>query len=130
MAADNAVEGPERAFFRALAEGRFMLQQCGECGKWAFYPRAACPHCGADALRWRAASGRGEVYATSVVRRRPEQGPPRNVALIDLAEGPRMMSRVDGVAPEAVRIGMAVTAYIDRSGDAPVVAFRPAEAAS
>ena len=127
MPADTVGESPERAFFDALADGRFMLQYCPVCERGVFYPRVQCPRCGSGALEWREASGRGAVYATSVVRRRPEQGPPYNVALIDLAEGPRMMSRVEGVAPEAVRIGMAVTASVDRSGDAPRVVFRPAE---
>ena len=121
-------ESPERRFFAALAEGRFELQHCPACARGVFYPRTHCPRCGGDSLEWREASGRGAVYATSVVRRRPEQGPPYNVALIDLAEGPRMMSRVEGVAPEAVRIGMAVTASVDRSGETPMVVFRPADA--
>ena len=56
----------------------------------------------------------------------PEQGPSYNVALVDLEEGPRMMSRVEIIAPEAVAIGMPVTAVIDRSGDDPVVVFHPA----
>ena len=133
MHADTAPdigESPEGRFFAALGEGRFELQHCAGCARAVFYPRVHCPHCGADALEWREASGRGTVYATSVVRRRPEQGPPYNVALIDLAEGPRMMSRVEGLAPEAVRIGMAVTASVDRSGETPMVVFRPAEAGS
>lgn len=127
MPADTAGASPERAFFDALADGRFLLQHCPACERGVFYPRVQCPRCGCGDLEWREASGRGSVYATSVVRRRPEQGPPYNVALIDLAEGPRMMSRVEGVAPEAVRIGMAVAASVDRSGDAPRVVFRPAE---
>ncbi len=125
MTAEGA--GAEQFFFAALAEGRFMIQHCTACGRGVFYPRACCPHCGTTALEWHAASGDGVVYATSVVRRRPEQGPPYNVALIDLAEGPRMMSRVESIAPEDVRIGMAVRAAVDRSGETPVVVFHPAE---
>ncbi len=127
MPADTAAPGPEQAYFDALAAGRFMLQHCGACDRSVFYPRALCPHCGTTELNWREASGRGTVHATSVVRRRPEQGPPYNVALIDLAEGPRMMSRVETIAPEDVRIGMPVTAMIDRSGEDPVVVFHPAD---
>jgi uncharacterized OB-fold protein len=66
------------------------------------------------------ASGRGTVYATTTVRER--QGN-YNISLIDLAEGPRMMSRVEGIAPEAVRIGMAVSARI---ADSPTrIVFEP-----
>lgn len=119
--------GPEKTYFDHLAKGEFMLQHCGKCAKVVFYPRAICSHCGADALEWRAATGRGTVYSTSVVRQRPERGGVYNVALIDFAEGGRMMSRVDGIAPEAVSIGMDVLAEIDSSGETPLVVFRPAD---
>jgi uncharacterized OB-fold protein len=62
------------------------------------------------------------VYATTVMRQRAPT-PSYNVALIDLAEGPRMMSRVEGVAPEAVRIGMRVKARVAREGEVSVVVF-------
>ena len=124
------MSGPEQTYFDHLADGEFMLQHCGDCAKVVFYPRAICPHCGADALEWRPATGRGTVYSTSVVRQRPERGGVYNVALIDFEEGGRMMSRVDGIAPEEVTIGMAVTAEIDSTGDAPLVVFRPAAGAA
>ena len=120
--------GPEQTYFDHLADGEIHIQHCTGCNEAVFYPRAVCPNCGSGALEWRPASGDGVVYATSVVRQRPEKGGVYNVALIDLAEGPRMMSRVDGVAPEDVVIGMAVRAEVDRSGDAPLVVFKPAGA--
>ena len=119
--------GPEKTYFDHLAQGEFMLQHCTGCAKVVFYPRAVCPHCGSDSLEWRPATGRGAVYSTSVVRQRPEKGGVYNVALIDFTEGGRMMSRVEGIAPEAVSIGMAVVAEIDRSGERPLVVFRPAD---
>jgi uncharacterized OB-fold protein len=64
-----------------------------------------------------------------VVRKKPPE-PSYNVALIDLAEGPRMMSRVEGVEPAAVAIGMAVQArIIDQDGE-PVVVFDAVEPAA
>ena len=128
----DAIAGPgaEQTYFDHLAEGEFHIQHCTACKKAVFYPRAACPHCGSGTLEWRRASGDGVVYATSVVRQRPERGGVYNVALIDLAEGARMMSRVEGIEPEKVTIGMAVRAEVDRSGDAPLVVFRPAGGAS
>ncbi len=125
MPADTREPGPEQAYFDALKDGRMLLQHCSACDRSVFYPRTLCPHCGAGGLDWREASGRGTVHATSVVHRRPEQGPSYNVALIDLAEGPRMMSRVETIAPEEVRIGMAVTAVIERTDRGPVVVFHP-----
>ena len=123
MSAPPAPPGPEHAYKARLAEGRFEIQKCAGCGKHVFYPRVICPHCGADKLAWVAASGAGVVYSTTVVRRKPEAGGDYNVALIDLAEGPRMMSRVAGVEPEAVKIGMKVKARIAREGDASLVEF-------
>ena len=81
---------------------------------------------GAPDLEWVPASGEGTVYATTVMRQRAPT-PSYNLALIDLAEGPRMMSRVENIAPDAVRIGMKVRARISREGDTPIVVFDPAE---
>lgn len=104
--------GPDAVFAAFLADGRFMLQQCDECKKHVFYPRVLCPHCGSPKLSWQPASSQGTVYSTTVVRRKPEQGGDYNVALVDLHEGPRMMSRVDGISPHEVTIGMAVYVQI------------------
>lgn len=117
--------GPEQFYKDKLAQGRFEIQKCAGCGKHVFYPRVICPHCGADKLAWVAASGAGTIYSTTVVRRKPDAGGDYNVALVDLAEGPRMMSRVAGIEPAAVKIGMKVTARIDRDGEAPIVEFTP-----
>lgn len=99
-----------------------MLQRSQSSGRYVFYPRVAEPGSGATDLEWVEASGHATVYATTVMRQRAPT-PNYNVALVDLAEGPRMMSRIEGVAPEAVRIGMAVKARVVREGDAFVVVF-------
>ncbi|TAJ17855.1 MAG: DNA-binding protein [Rugosibacter sp.] len=120
--------GPDAVFAAALAEGRFMLQQCDECKKYVFYPRVLCPHCGSPELAWQFASGQGVVYSTTVVRRKPEQGGDYNVALVDLSEGPRMMSRVDGIPPHEVSIGLAVCAHIiDDPKKGKLLVFTPAQ---
>lgn len=115
---------PEKDYISFLKQGRFMIQRCKDSGRHIFYPRVAEPVTGSTNLEWVEASGRGTVYSTTVVRQKPPT-PSYNVALIDLAEGPRMMSRVEGIAPEAVRIGMKVKARIVREGDEPVVVFDP-----
>lgn len=116
---------PEAQYQQFLAEGRFMIQRGAASGKYVFYPRVAEPGSGAADLEWVAASGRGTVYSTSVVRQKPPT-PNYNVALIDLAEGPRMMSRVVGIAPEDVRIGMAVSARIVAENETALLVFEPA----
>lgn len=119
--------GPDKQFFDFLREGRFMLQRTVGDGRYVFYPRVAAPGDGA-ALEWVEASGKGAVHSTTIVRKKPPE-PSYNVALIDLAEGPRLMSRVEGVAPEDVRIGMTVQAKITTQGEEPVLVFVPSETA-
>lgn len=114
--------GPEQAYKDKLAQGRFELQKCGGCGKHVFYPRVVCPHCGADKLGWVAASGAGTVYSATVVRRKPDAGGDYSVVLVDLAEGPRMMSRVVDIEPGSVKIGMKVKARI---APEPLIEFVP-----
>ncbi len=115
---------PEKEFFEHLASGRFMIQKSHSTGGHVYYPRVAEPGTGATDLEWVEASGRGTVYSTTVIRGKPP-APHANLALIDLAEGPRMMSRVDGIAPEAVKIGMAVRARVITEDDNPLVVFEP-----
>ena len=115
---------PERQYLEFLSQGRFMIQRCRTSGKHIFYPRVAEPGTGSTDLEWVEPSGLGTVYSTTGVRSKPP-APSYNVALIDLAEGVRMMSRVESVAPEAVRIGMQVKAKVVRQDDQPIVVFEP-----
>lgn len=112
----------EDEFFAFLAQGRFMLQRSRSSGEYVFYPRVAAPRSGLRDLEWVPASGRGVVYSSTVVRAKPPQ-PSHNVALIDLEEGPRLTSRVEGMPPESVRIGMAVRARIVQADGKPLLVF-------
>lgn len=114
-----------RPFWEALAEGRFELQRCTACGRHVFYPRLVCPHCGGGPLEWVSASGRGTVHSFTVVHRAPPAFAaevPYVVALVDLEEGPRMMTRLLGAEPAEVHIGMPVQVAIE--GDPPLPYFR------
>lgn len=118
--------GPDWIYRQALSEGRFVIQKCASCGICIHYPRLLCTDCGSDRLEAIEATGGGTVYSTSVIRRRPERGGDYNVALVDLDEGPRLMSRVEGLAPEEVTIGMRVKARIATVDDAPLLVFEVA----
>lgn len=119
-------QGPDATYFAHLAAKDWRIQKCRGCGAHVFQPRVMCPACGGDTLDWVAPSGRGVVHSTTVVRRRPQEGGDYNVALVDLAEGVRMMSRVEGVVPAEVRIGMAVTARLAEQDADTIVVFDPA----
>ena len=116
---------PEQQFEAFLAEGRFMLLRSRETGRCFWFPRVAEPGTGCTDLEWVEASGDGTVYSSTVIRQKPPTAD-YNLALIDLAEGPRMMSRVEGTSPGQVRIGMRVRAKIVRDGERSVVVFEPA----
>jgi uncharacterized OB-fold protein len=115
---------PARQFQAFLLEGRFMIQRSRDGGKHVFYPRVAEPGTGAE-LEWAEASGNGTVYATTVVRAKPPNES-YNIALVDLQEGVRMMSRVEGILPTQVSIGMKVKARIRVDEGVALVVFDPA----
>ncbi len=111
--------GPEAEFRAHLRAGRFMIQRSRSTGQHVFYPRVSAPQ-GQQDLEWVKASGDGVVYAVTVNRARDGA---YNIALVDLAEGPRMMSRIDGV--ESLPIGAAVRARIDGTAEEPIIVFDP-----
>jgi len=109
---DQHHRGVQAAHQAALDDGRFLIQRCSACGKHVYFPRELCPHCGSDDLGWVQPEGRGTVHAVTTVRRKPEAGGDYNVSLVDLDEGVRLMSRVEGTAPSAVKIGQRVRARV------------------
>ncbi len=117
--------GPDNeAFVAAAREGRFVLRGCDDCGRTHWYPRAVCPHCASPKTTWKAASGRGTVYAFSTMLR---VDAPYTLAYVTLDEGPTMMTNLVGAAPDAWRIGMTVRVQFCRSDDVtPVPVFAPA----
>lgn len=117
--------GAEAQYFSALAKGQFLLQWCGQCRKHIFYPRQFCPSCLCPDLEWVEAQGTGTVHSSTTVRLKKDQA--YDVSLIDLDEGVRLMSRVDTIAPEAVRIGMRVQARVIQENAAPLLVFVPLE---
>jgi uncharacterized protein len=115
----TADPGPEAAYKAFLKQGRFMIQRSRSTGRHVFYPRVAVPGTGETDLEWVAASGKGTVHAITVNRGRDAS---YNIAIVELDEGPRMMSRIDGV--ETVPIGTRVEAHIVDGSEGPLVVFR------
>ena len=118
-------------YWAGAAEGRLLLNECGNCGLVYHYPRAHCPDCFSDEVEWIEAAGTGEVYAYSVAQRMsgwPEDDLPLIVAYVELDEGPRVMTNVDA-DPEEVEIGTRVGvtfAETEEEGVA-IPLFRPVE---
>ena len=122
-------DAPLRTYLDHLTRGELAYQFSPEAGRAVFYPRVLCPFTGSDRLEWRISKGLGTVYATTVVH--TNEGGPFNVALIDCEEGFRLMSRVEDIAPEKVRIGQRVRFRVHRpcGGEAPCPVFVPVEGA-
>ena len=114
--------GPDAELRAHRAEVRFMLQRSRSSGAHVFYPRLIEPGTGAEDLEWVEASGRGTVHAVTVVRKK-DPAESYNVVLIDLEEGPRLMSRIDDCPADDVVIGMDVRANIIAEEDKPLLVF-------
>jgi hypothetical protein len=117
---------PAREHQAFIDAGRFMLLRDRDTGQFFFYPRVAAPGTGSRNLEWVQASGYGTIYAFTVVSQRPPSTD-YNVILVDLAEGPRLMSRLEDASQESLTIGMRVRARIDRSAEQGVLVFVPAQ---
>ncbi|MGW6011329.1 Zn-ribbon domain-containing OB-fold protein [Streptomyces sp. NPDC055210] len=110
-----------RPYWDAAADGRLLLRRCGACGRAHHYPREFCPHCWSEAVTWERATGRATLYTWSVVHRNdlPPFGSrtPYVAAVVDLEEGPRMMTEVVECAEGDLRVGMALEVAFRVEGD-------------
>jgi uncharacterized OB-fold protein len=108
-------------YWSAAHQRELKLPRCDTCRQFHFYPRSACPHCGSLQLAWQRVSGSGEIYSFTVVHRAPSQGfaaqVPYVVAVVALAEGPHLMTRLTQVQPDAVHIGMPVKVAFEKQDD-------------
>lgn len=121
-----------RPYWEAARARRLDLPRCDACGRWHFYPRSVCPHCGAGTITWAPVSGRGRVYSATQVQRAPSpafaESVPYVVAIVALDEGPHLMSTIVGCEPAAVTIDMPVRVDFLDIGDATLPVFRPVAA--
>ena len=118
-----------RPFWDAAQRHELQLQYCRACARFIYYPRHLCPQClGAD-LEWRTVCGKGTVYSFTIVRRPPNKAfvddLPYVLAIVELAEGPRLTTNIVGCAPAAVRCGMPVeVSFDDVTPEVTLVKFR------
>ena len=113
-------DGESRPYWEGLAQGELRIQRCSSCAKAVFYPRSLCPHCFSDQLVWITASGKGTIYSYTVAHQ--AFGPfatdvPFVVALVELEEGVRMMTRIIDATREQLTIGAGVQVTFERVGE-------------
>lgn len=126
------VPTPEtRPYWDGLAEHRLEIPRCERCEQVFFPPTAICPHCASTAIGWVTASGEATLYSY-VIHQRPlklwrTEGP-RSVALVQLAEGPMLVSSVVNCpqTPEALVLDMSLRATFEPFDELTVLCFEPA----
>ena len=121
-----------KPFWDSARRHELSLPFCRPCGAFFYYPRAACPRCLSSDLAWKTVSGRGTLHTFTVVHRGQKGfplGSPYVIAIVELEEGPRMMTNLVGIAPDpaTIRIGMPVeVTFEDATPECSLPYFRPA----
>src|SRR5260370_39939341 len=121
-----------RSFWEGCQQGKLLLQYCTQCQQYQFYPRLYCMHCNANALSWVEASGNGAIYSYTIIHQNksPEfiNDVPYNVAIVQLKEGPRLMSNIVDIVPEELRVELPVSVAFDQVTESiSLPRFRPFE---
>ena len=117
-------------FWDGARDGKLLIRRCDACGEAHFYPRPFCPKCWSDQVRWEEASGRAVLYTWSVVHQNDLPPFPERVpyvaAVVDLEEGPRMMTNVVDADLDALQAGMQLEVdFQPISDDVTIPVFRP-----
>ena len=118
-------------FWDGSAAGELRLQRCQRCAAFYFPPRPFCPTCFSSEVEWRTVSGRGTLH-TYLINHGPARGfeddAPYAIAVVQLEEGPRMMSNIVGIenTPENLRLDMPLRVTFESRGEVMLPVFEPA----
>jgi uncharacterized OB-fold protein len=118
-------------FWDACARGELHVQQCATCARSFFPPCRFCPYCLSADVRWRAASGRARLYSYLIQHRAAPGFTPADVpyavAIVELDEGPRMMTNIVGIpsTPEALELDMPLQVRFVERGPIALPVFGP-----
>lgn len=125
-------------FWTAAKEKWLQLPRCNHCGAFHTYFEPWCNKCGKEGVHWERLSGRGKIWANCRFHKAYFSGfepdLPYNVAMVELDEGPRLVTNIVGLKTGALTempIGMAVEAVFDPvTPEVTLVKFRPSREAS
>jgi uncharacterized OB-fold protein len=124
------IDDETRPWWDAARQERFLIARCTACGAAHHYPRPFCPSCWSEEVTWEDASGRATLYTWSTVF--VNDAPPFSdrlpyvAAVVDLAEGPRVMTNVVGCAPEDLRVGMELqVTYVEATPEITIPVWTP-----
>jgi len=120
-----------RPFWDGARAHKLVLQRCRECRTYRFTPQILCRECYSEDYDWEQVSGRGTVWSWSTIYR--PQSPafaedvPYIEAIVELEEGPKMLTNVVGVSPDGIYIGQPVEVHFeDATDEISLPKFRPA----
>jgi len=113
--------GLNREFYDQLAAGQLHFQRCDACQTWRHPPRYHCAECGSDRWSWQASSGRGALHSWTVTHEALHpifaDRVPYVVAVVELEEGPRVVSELRGVARDALALDLPLRVVLERVSD-------------
>ncbi|MCP4713473.1 MAG: nucleic acid-binding protein [Deltaproteobacteria bacterium] len=112
------IDEDNREFWEAHKENKLVFQTCANCGQMIHRPRPMCPYCLATEKKWVESTGIGTVYSWVVFvydrAAYPGIKVPYIVVLVEMAEGPRVISNMEGVEPEDMYVGMPVEVFFEK----------------
>ena len=118
-----APDEASQPFFDAAKEGKLLLRHCANCDRFLGFDRELCDVCFNYNLDWKEASGKGEIYSHSTMRRVPE---PYTLAYVTLAEGPKMLTNIVDCDVDKLKIGQKVHVVFKPAKEGPPIpAFAP-----
>lgn len=124
------VDDQNRPFWEAARQGELRLPRCNSCGHIRVQFERWCPKCASQEFTWDRLSGRGVVWSHVTFHRMYfkafEDDLPYGVALVELEEGPRLITNLIGIESEQISIGMEVQAAFDAvTPEITLIKFRP-----
>ena len=121
-------------FFAHCARGELRFQRCDDCGRWRHPPRYRCPGCGSEDWSWSRSSGRGRIFSWTLVHRAMHpsfQEVPYAVVVVEMTEGPRVVSRLRNLPHSKIRLDLPVEVEIEKVSDTVGLGyFRPYSSSS
>jgi uncharacterized OB-fold protein len=125
------VDEETRPFWDAAREGKLLIRSCAACERPHYYPRPFCPFCWSERVLWVQTTGRATLYTYSIVHVNDlppwRERVPYVAAVVELAEGPRMMTNIVGCDPDELAVDMPLQVDFRDEGEVMVPVFRPAE---
>jgi uncharacterized OB-fold protein len=118
-------------FWDSAKRHALEMQQCGGCGRFRYPVAEYCPRCLSPEFEWQPVSGKAELYSFIIVHQRYDPSfaddLPYNVAVVELEEGPRLVSNIVGIPNGEIRVGMPLSiTYEDVTEEFTLPKFQPA----